>query len=458
VSISTELLLKYDRPGPRYTSYPTAPDWLDSFGPDDFLSRLEQADRDAPDEPFSLYVHVPFCERLCLYCGCNVVITRKHEVAADYLRYLDREMDLAAERLPRRRSVAQVHLGGGTPTFLTPAELTQLHESVTRRFRILPSAEIAIEVDPRVTTADHVRALAGLGFNRVSMGIQDFDPRVQKAVHRIQGEEPTRRLVDRCREAGFQSINVDLMYGLPYQSEASYRRTLEAVLALRPDRVAVFNYAHVPWLKRQQGAFPESALPRGREKLELFRLAVETFTRAGYRQIGMDHFALPSDELAVASEKGTLHRNFQGYTVMPEIDTIAFGVSAISDVCGAYAQNDRTLAGWAALLEAGRPATIRGIVLDAEDRLRRHVIQEILCNFRLDLASVEARFGIRFREHFAAELAALEEHRGDGLVEVHPDRLVVTATGRLLVRNVCMAFDAHLRERRDDRPIFSRTI
>jgi oxygen-independent coproporphyrinogen-3 oxidase len=454
------MLRKYDRPGPRYTSYPTAVEFHEGFDERAYRAKLGEAAQ-AADEPLSLYLHLPFCEERCSFCGCMVIITHKREVAARYLDFLHREIAMLAERLGSRRRVVQHHWGGGTPTYLGLDQMAALHAVVTRHFEIAPGAEVAIEVDPRVTSREQLTLLRRLGFNRLSMGVQDLDPVVQQAVNRVQGEELTRALFEEARRLGFDSVNIDLIYGLPFQTVASFRRSLGAVVDMRPDRLAVYSYAHVPWIRGNQKRIDPRDLPSPAVKVELFLAATEALLGAGYRQIGMDHFALPGDELARATEAGTLHRNFMGYTTQPATDMVAAGVSGISDLRGAFAQNTKKLSTYYATIDNGRLPVERGYLLDEDDRIRRHVITQLMCNFRLDTREVERRFGIAFEAYFVTELAELRAEGGlvdDGLVEAREGGLKVTPTGRLLVRNVCMVFDRHLRRRATEKPVFSRTI
>ncbi len=456
-----ELLARYDRPGPRYTSYPTAVEFGPGFGEAEYRARLAAAD--AQDEaPLSLYAHLPFCEELCLFRGCNVVITKQRPVADRYLGYLLREIELLARHLPHRRGVAQLHWGGGTPTYYAEDELTRLFAAFRERFTFTPDAEIAIEVDPRVTTPGHITTLRRLGFNRLSLGVQDFDPRVQETVHRIQSPEMTRALVDHAREQGFGSINVDLIYGLPLQTAEGFGRTLSQIVAMRPERVAVYSFAYVPWIKPHMKKLPLDALPGPADKLGLFGLAIDAFTAAGYRQIGMDHFAVPEDELARAVEKRTLHRNFMGYTVQAATDMLGLGITAIGDVRGAFVQNVKKLPDYYAAIEHDRLPVERGIALDRDDVIRRDVITRIMCNFHLDVRAIEARHGIVFADYFApalAELTGEDSPVAHGLLEISPDALQVTPRGRLFVRNVAMAFDRYLRRHpTTERPTFSRTV
>lgn len=454
-----ELIERYDRPGPRYTSYPTAVEFHPSFTWRDFIGRLAAAST-ARHLPLSLYVHVPFCETRCAYCGCAVIATKHREVAETYLEYLEREIAMAAAALGGRRKVVQYHWGGGTPTYLTPEQLVRLQACVERHFDIEPDAERAIEIDPRVTTRHQIVLLRRLGFNRLSFGVQDFTPTVQEAIQRRQSEESTRALYQFARDAGFESINFDLVYGLPRQTVESFERTLASVVAMRPDRIAVYSYAHVPWLRPNQKAIDTAELPSAGVKRQLLAAAIASFTRAGYESIGMDHFALHDDELAVAAREGRLHRNFMGYTTRPAPDSVAVGMSAISDVAGAFSQNHKSLARYYEAIDAGRLPVERGYALDADDKLRRFVITELMCNFRLDAGQLRERFGVQLSEYFGEELAALNAYDGpivDGLLTVDAQGLTVTTRGRLFVRNICMAFDRYLAAHRD-RPVFSRTI
>ena len=452
------LIRRYDRPGPRYTSYPTAVEFNEAFDETAYRAQLAQAAGAAT--PLSLYLHLPFCEERCSFCGCSVIITKKREVAAHYLSYLHRELAMLGDALGRRRQVVQYHWGGGTPTYLSLAEIASLQQVVTKHFDIQPGAEVAIEVDPRVTTVDQLSLLREIGFNRLSMGVQDFTPEVQQAVNRIQSEPLTRELLQAARRLGFQSINIDLIYGLPFQTRASFGRTVDAVVAMRPDRVAVYSYAHVPWIRGHQKALNPEDLPAAERKIELFVEAMERFRAAGYDQIGMDHFALPSDELAIASAAGRLHRNFMGYTTRPAPDMLAAGVSGIGDVCGAFAQNTKKLSAYYAAIDAGRFPIERGYQLDQDDHIRRYVIANLMCNFRIEVREVEARFPVAFATYFADELGELAAGpAADGFVGLEAGTITVTPIGRLFVRNVAMIFDRHLRTRAvAATPVFSRTI
>ncbi len=460
IRVTPELLRKYDRAGPRYTSYPTAVEFNPAYDAPAYFDSLKEA-ASRPDDPLSLYLHLPFCEHRCTFCGCNVVITRHRSVEEKYLTYLHREIREVSRRLGRRRKVVQYHWGGGTPTYLSVDEMRALQQVVTECFDIQSDAESAIEVDPRVTSREQIDLLRTMGFNRLSMGVQDFDPEVQAIINRNQTERQTRDLFAYSRDAGFGSINVDLIYGLPLQKPETFAKTLDAVIELRADRVAVYSYAHVPWLRTQQKGFDPAMLPSGELKLELFCIAREAFVKAGYRQIGMDHFAVPEDELARALESRTLSRNFMGYTVKSAPDMIGLGVSAIGDVAGAYAQNQKKLPRYYDALDKGALPIDRGYRLSEDDQLRRYVITQLMCNFHLDKRAVEARYDIDFDRAFERELAELAAPDGliaNGFVSAGRDALDVEPLGRLFVRNVAMLFDRYLRDKKDSATIFSRTI
>jgi len=457
--ITADLLARYDRPGPRYTSYPTAVEFADGFTAADYASRLAAADA-LGDAPLSLYVHLPFCEERCLFCGCHVIVTKHREMAAPYLAMLKEETALLAARLPNRRRVAQLHLGGGTPTYYTPAQLTDLLTPLLREFRPMPGAELALEADPRVTTAAHVDALADLGFNRISLGVQDLTPDVQRAVNRVQSLEETAALVEHARRRGFHGINVDLIYGLPLQTPESFERTVDAVIALGVDRTAVYSFAFVPWVRGNQKKLDDDQLPSPETKIALFALARERFLRAGYDAIGMDHFARPDDELARARREGRLRRNFQGYTVIPGDDVLGLGISAIGDVRGAYVQNEKKLSTYEEAVRAGVLPVARGVARNTDDDIRRAVIHELMCNFRVDMGTIERAYGIDFPAYFAADLRELERHAREDMVRVSDRTIEATAVGELFVRNLAMCFDRYQRERHAnaERPVFSRTV
>ncbi len=455
-SISEALLEKYNKPGPRYTSYPTAPVWKDDFGPADLESYYARADERST--PVSLYMHLPFCESLCLFCACNVSIQKDKSVAIPYLAALKREIDHVAGMVSKKRPVIQFHWGGGTPTYLSPAQMEDLFGYARERFSFAPDAEIGIEIDPRVTNQAHLETLRRLGFNRLSMGIQDFQPKVQATIHRIQPYEMTRDLIVASRELGFESLNVDLIYGLPYQTAESFQATIDQVLTLAPDRVAMFSYAHVPWLRKQQGAFAKH-LPEGAEKFRIFRTGLGRFLGAGYIYIGMDHFARPGDELATAQQNRTLHRNFQGYTTKAGADLYGMGVSAISSIGEAYAQNRREVPAYQTTVAERGLATMRGYRLSNDDVIRRAVIGRLLCHTVIPKREVEREFSISFDEYFAGEIQQLAEKAADGLVTLEPGEIRVTPLGRIFIRNVAMVFDRCLGEQTmDKKPLFSKTL
>lgn len=456
-AVTLDLLRRYDRPGPRYTSYPTAVEFHDGFDASSYGARLATAS--ASDAPLSLYVHLPFCESRCAFCGCSVIVTRKRHVAEQYLEYLQREIAMVARALGGRRRLVQYHWGGGTPSYLTPEQMQALHAEVLRHFTIDAGAELALEVDPRVTSFAQLETLRALGFNRLSLGVQDFDADVQQAVSRIQGVDATRALVEHARDLGFSSINVDLIYGLPRQTIASFAQTVETVIGLQPDRVATYSFAHVPWIRAHQKLIDVEELPSADRKLQLFVDARARFLAAGYQPIGMDHFARPDDELARASAEGTLHRNFMGYTTRPAPDLIGVGVSAIGDVAGAFAQNTKKLSAYYRAIDDGRFPVERGYALDEDDAMRRHVIGALMCTLRLDTREVAARFGIDFEAYFAREREELAAGpMAHGFLDEQRGVLRVTPKGRLFVRNICMIFDRHLREKRAATPVFSRTV
>ena len=439
------LVEKYDRPGPRYTSYPTAPHFHDGFGVSDYRQTVERSQQGEP-KPLSVYVHVPFCESLCYYCACSKIITHNRERAAEYLVLLKREIALQAALFDESRELNQLHLGGGTPTFLSNDQLKGLIDALARHFRFAPEQrrEFSLEVDPRTVTPAQIHELREMGFNRLSFGVQDFDPLVQKAVNRVQSEAQVAALVDAARDAGFASVSVDLIYGLPLQTRDSFDATLAKVVALRPDRIAAYSYAHLPSLFKAQRLIRDEDMPPPGRKLELLELTIERLTQAGYVYIGMDHFALPEDELSRARHDGTLQRNFQGYSTHAQCDMIGLGVTSIGKVGDAYSQNVKTTAEYAEHLEAGRLPVLRGYRLSEEDQLRAELITSLMCHGEVRFAEFEARHAIDFRTHFASALDQLDEMQVDGLIEIKQQALRVLPAGRLMMRNVAMAFDAYL--------------
>ena len=460
LGIDAEVLRRFDVSGPRYTSYPTADRFVEAFSVEQYRQALAQRGRGgavAGGAPLSLYVHIPFCESVCYYCACNKVITKHHERAVEYLQALDVEMDLTVDELGRNATLSQVHFGGGSPTFLSDEELTSLMASIRRRFRIAAEAEVSIEVDPRTVTEDRLKHLRELGFNRLSFGVQDFDARVQKAVHRIQSLESVTALMTQARALGFESTNVDLIYGLPQQTPESFARTIAQVAALRPDRIALYGYAHLPQRFKPQRRIDAQLLPLASDKLTMLSGAISGFQQQGYVYIGMDHFALPNDSLAVAKRQGRLHRNFQGYSTQPDCDLIALGVSAIGRVGATYSQNVKTLPEYYDALNHRQLPIARGLALTRDDLVRRAMIMALMCQGRVEFESIELAHLIKVPEYFANELQQLESLQATGLVEVRSDAIQVTPLGWYFVRAVAMVFDRYLQADRN-RERFSRII
>ena len=456
LSVREDFVNRYNRPGPRYTSYPTAPVWTDSYGPDDFESAMRSAE--LKKSPVSLYMHLPFCESLCLFCACNVVIRKDKSGTPPYLSILKKEIAHIASRVSRDREVTQFHWGGGTPTYLSPEQIEDLFTYTRARFTFAPDAEIGIEVDPRVTSSAHMETIRKMGFNRLSMGIQDFKPEVQKAVHRVQPYELTRDLIANARQLGFDSINVDLIYGLPHQTGESFAHTVEQIVSLSPDRIAMFSYAHVPWLKKQQGSFVKF-LPEGMKKFDIFRNGLLKFLEAGYLYIGMDHFAKENDELAVSQRNRTLHRNFQGYTTKAGADLYGMGITAISGIQETYAQNYRDIPSWEKSVNDHGVATMRGYHLSNDDIIRREVISRLLCHTVIVKDEISRKFGIDFDEYFAPELKRLKIPQEDGLVVINDKEIRTAWLGRIFIRNLAMVFDPYLEKQQlASRPLFSKTL
>jgi oxygen-independent coproporphyrinogen-3 oxidase len=455
--ISPELLRRFDVPGPRYTSYPTADRFVEAFGESDYRQALEQRRAGSMALPLSLYVHIPFCESVCYYCACNKVITKHHGKAAEYLRYLSRELELQVEHVGAGHNVSQLHLGGGTPTFLSDPELADLMRMIRRHVTLAPGGEYSVEVDPRTVTEERLQTLDRLGFNRLSFGVQDFDPAVQKAVHRVQPPAQVFALVEAARRIGFESVNVDLIYGLPLQTPESFARTLAQVNQLRPDRIALYAYAHLPSRFKPQRRILAAELPSAGDKLVMLAASLDALLGAGYVYVGMDHFALPTDALAVAKRQGRLHRNFQGYSTQPDCDLIALGVSAIGRIGATYSQNAKTLEEYCDALDQGRLPIVRGLALTRDDLLRRSVIMSIMCQGELQYESIELGHLIDFKSYFSREIDTLASLAEQGLVILDDAGLQVTATGWFLVRAVAMVFDKNLQVDQD-RARFSRII
>ncbi|MDR1768634.1 MAG: oxygen-independent coproporphyrinogen III oxidase [Propionibacteriaceae bacterium] len=446
VPLTSEQLEAFNRQGPRYTSYPTAPQWSNDFGPDQAVEALAASNQPGPDgavAPVSLYMHLPFCDKLCLYCGCNVIIDPLRRRSGGYLDLLKRDIADLASRVDPARPVVQFHWGGGTPTYFSPDELADLFTFTRQRFSFADDAEIGVEIDPRVTTPEHLRTLRELGFNRLSMGIQDFDRQVQEAVARIQPYELVRDHFQTCRDLGFESLNADLIYGLPHQTPASFARTIDQLVGLAPDRIAMFSYGHVPWVMKHQRVL-EGTIPLGEDKFQLFRVGLQRLCEAGMVYVGMDHFAVPGDELCHAQRAGTLHRNFQGYTTKAGADVLAAGVTGISGLDRAFIQNHRGLADYGRLVADGKRPVLRGMFLNDDDVLRRDVISELMCFGRVDFAKLGARHGVDFADYFAPELARLKELDAEGLSVTSADSVEATPLGHIFVRLLAMVFDAYL--------------
>ena len=457
--ITPELLVRFDVPGPRYTSYPTADRFVDAFGEADYIQALAHRQMGAVGKqpPLSLYLHIPFCESLCYYCACNKIITKHKEQAATYLHYLNKELALHTRHLGRGQAVSQLHLGGGTPTFLSDAQLHQLMAMLREHFAFVPGGEYSVEVDPRTVDESRLAVLAELGFNRLSLGVQDFDPDVQKAVHRIQPAEQVFQLVAAARRLGFESVNVDLIYGLPLQTPESFERTLAQVNQLRPDRIALYAYAHLPERFKPQRRIHAHELPSAAGKVAMLSRSLDALTDAGYVYIGMDHFALPEDSLSVAKRQGRLHRNFQGYSTQADCDLIALGVSSIGRVGATYSQNAKTMAEYAELLDQGRFPVVRGLSLTRDDLIRRSIIMALMCQGHLQYESINLAWLVDFKTVFDAELHQLEAMQSQGLVQLSDSGIQVTPMGWFFVRGVAMVFDRYLQKDRD-RSRFSKII
>jgi oxygen-independent coproporphyrinogen-3 oxidase len=452
------LLKKYDTPGPRYTSYPSAPLFSPAFQGEDYTREILNTNTPKTKSALSLYFHFPFCDTLCYFCGCTMMVTRDRERLAEYLRYLKKEIGVVAPMIADQRRVNQIHWGGGTPTHMTPEEILDIGAHIRKSFRLAADAELSVEVDPRELTQRHLGALRQVGFNRISIGVQDFNERVQKAVNRIQPKEVTIAVVKSAATLGFDSLNIDLIYGLPHQTVASFKETLDEVIALGPDRIAVFNYAHVPWLKPHQKLISESDLPSPSEKLRILMDTIDFLASEGYEYIGMDHFAKPEDELSVARKQRTLYRNFQGYSTRAGADLYGFGMSSISHFGNIYAQNAKSLQSYYAALDSGVLPTAVGYRMNEDDRIRKSVIMRLMCDLELDKKSIEQEHGIRFDEYFSTSLLKLNELVSDDLVELFPDRIVVSRSGRFVLRNIAMCFDAYLDAMSRSKPTFSRTV
>ncbi|MGB8516971.1 MAG: oxygen-independent coproporphyrinogen III oxidase [Gallionella sp.] len=447
LDLDLELIRRLDKNGPRYTSYPTADRFTDSFDAQSYSQWIAKREVDGISRPLSLYIHIPFCNTLCFYCACNKVITKDKSKAADYVRYLIKEMEMQAALLGRGKVIEQLHFGGGTPTFLSDAEIHQVMDAIRKNFKLVDDGEYSIEIDPRKVTDATIALLGAAGFNRISVGVQDFDDEVQRAVNRIQSEEETLRVINAARANGFKSVSIDLIYGLPKQTLEGFGATLDKVIAVNPDRLSIYNYAHMPTLFMPQRRIHESDLPAAQTKLDILGMAVKKLTDAGYVYIGMDHFAKPEDELAVAQRLGRLHRNFQGYSTHSDCDLVALGVSAIGKIGPTYSQNFRDLENYYGALDQDKLPIMRGMELNDDDQLRRAIIQDLMCHFELSYTTLNSAYAIDFAKYFATELPELREYEREGLLEMTDKSLIVTAKGRMLIRNICMVFDKYLRTR-----------
>jgi len=455
--VNLKWLKKYSRPGPRYTSYPTAPVFDTSFTSDDYIKMLERPD--GKNVPLSLYFHIPFCESVCSFCACNVIYTKNRSHVDPYLDLVKKEMDMLVSHLDPSRLVDQLHWGGGTPTFMSPDRMDVFYEEIKKRFSFTENAEISIELDPREVTKDHISVLRKHGFNRASLGVQDVDEKVQKAVNRLQPmDEQVVPIYESLRKEGFHGINMDLIYGLPHQTPVSFEKTVEAIISLCPDRISLFNFAYLPHLKKHQVKIDASALPDTDSRLEIFAMSVERFITAGYVYVGMDHFALPDDELVLAQSDGTLHRNFQGYTTRGGCDLLGIGVTSIGELDNGYAQNYKKLEQYSAALEEGRFPVERGYRRTEDDTIRHRVIMELISHFRLDTKKIEKDYGIDFQSYFAGELQELKQFEEDGLLSFENAEITVGFQGRFVIRNICMLFDAHLQELENKGQKFSKTV
>jgi oxygen-independent coproporphyrinogen-3 oxidase len=453
-----DLIQKYDRSGPRYTSYPPAPVFSDAFGHREYREAILTSQASDHTSDVSLYVHFPFCDTLCYFCGCTTVITQNRDRIGEYIDYLKKEIDLLAPLLSSDRRVVQMHWGGGTPTYLTPAQVFEIGDYIRKKFTFAPEAEVSVEVDPRDLTHHHLRILRKIGFNRISLGVQDFDPKVQYAVNRNQSEFITRQTIDWSRSLGFGSMNIDLIYGLPLQSVESFTTTLDKIIGISPDRIAVYNFAYVPWMKKHQKLIHVEDLPGPETKLALLMATVDRLSSAGYVYIGMDHFAKPEDEMTIARANKTLHRNFQGYSTKAGADMFGLGMSSIGHFATYYAQNEKTLPEYYAAIDGGRLPTRVGYRMTQDDMIRKHVIMRLMCDLTLDIADVERRFAIDFSSYFAAALKSLQPLVEDGLVGIADGAISVAPDGRFFLRNLAMCFDAYMDAVGKEKPLFSRTV
>ena len=456
-TIDFDVLKRFNQQGPRYTSYPTAPLFSADFTAEDFKNEII-ATNENNDRPLSLYFHFPFCAKLCYFCGCTMRVTHDRKLISQYNDYIKRELDIIAPLVSRNRKVVQMHWGGGTPSYLLPEEIREIGNYIKERFSFDEDIEASVEIDPRNMVRDHIEAFAEAGFNRTSFGVQDFNLQVQQAINRVQSEEITRQVVIWAREFGFQSVNLDLIYGLPYQTLETFAETVDKVIDISPERIAVFNYAHVPWLKKHQAVMNQDAMPSPDQRLAILEMTSEKLADAGYEYIGMDHFAKPTDELAIAQKEGTLYRNFQGYSTKAGADLYAFGMSAISQFENIYAQNHKDFKAYYAAIDAGQPATNVGYRMTADDHVRKEVIMQLMCDLELDKREIEKKFAIDFEEYFRNDIPKLDQFIREGLLANETDNIRVIGSGILIIRNIAMCFDAYLEEMMRTKPVFSKTV
>ncbi|MEO7539757.1 MAG: oxygen-independent coproporphyrinogen III oxidase, partial [Pyrinomonadaceae bacterium] len=445
-AIDFRLLKKFNQQGPRYTSYPTAPMFSTAFTKDNFTREIRDTNTEDSDQPLSLYFHFPFCEKLCYFCGCNMRVTHDRALISEYNQYLKKEIDLLLPLISKKRKVAQMHWGGGTPSYLSPDEIRDIGGYIRDRFEFADNIEASVEIHPRGLTREHMSAFCEMGFNRTSFGVQDFNLDVQKAINRVQSEEITRQTVLWSRELGFKSVNLDMIYGLPFQTVDSFADSIDKIIDISPDRIAVFNYAHVPWLKKHQNVIPIESIPSADERLAILQMSIEKLIGAGYEFIGMDHFAKPTDELAIAQKNGSLYRNFQGYSTRSDCDVYAFGVSAISQYENIYAQNLKNIREYYERLDNGEAATGVGYRMTPDDHIRKETIMQLMCNLDIDKRRIEREFGIDFDQYFAGDIKKLDVFINEGLVENTVDSIRVNGSGLLIVRNIAMCFDAYLEQ------------
>ncbi|MCK5917418.1 MAG: oxygen-independent coproporphyrinogen III oxidase [Cocleimonas sp.] len=458
IKFDAEKIKRYNTTAPRYTSYPTAVAFTSDFSEANYLHHAASSNT-KQSTPLSLYFHIPFCDTICFYCACNKIATKDYSKAGTYLEYLYREIDIQAKLFDKSRVVEQLHWGGGTPTFLNHQQIADLMAYTRKSFNLLEddSGDYSIEIDPRSVSQETIKLLREVGFNRFSLGVQDVDKQVQIAVNRVQPIEETKAIIDACRNNNAHSISIDLIYGLPLQTVEGFAKTLQRVIELSPDRLSIFNYAHLPHLFKPQRRINVDELPQAEDKLIILQQGIQALTDAGYVYIGMDHFAKPDDELAKAQQQGSLHRNFQGYTTHAECDLVAMGVSAISKVDNAYSQNDKGIDGYYEQIDKGHLPIIRGVASTGEDLIRHQIIQQLSCHFKLDIHSIEDKFGLNFAQYFSVELKELKQMADDDLLTLDDDKIIVTATGRLLIRNICMVFDAYQRNQTSKQQ-FSKAI